>query len=147
MWINWKNIKANIYKCKHKSTLTTLFSSTISESAAAIYTYLMFTPETESILFVCLLFGVPLQNISRAWRRHHWRWRAEKVWPMLSTCTLYGLWAGRTFRKSFMIAPKLPWRKLRFLCGLTHFVASRSRIQEFMLEGVPSIGKGSEDRA
>jgi hypothetical protein len=38
------------------------------------------------------LFYVPLKNISLAWRRHHYRWRAAKFRPMLGA---QGLWAGR----------------------------------------------------
>ena len=40
----------------------------------------------------CLLFYIPLKNISLIWRRHHYRWRAAKFRPMLVT---QGLWAGR----------------------------------------------------
>jgi hypothetical protein len=43
-------------------------------------------------LIDCLLFYVPLKNISLIWRRHHCRWRAEKFRPMLGA---QGLWAGR----------------------------------------------------
>jgi hypothetical protein len=40
----------------------------------------------------CLLFYVPLKNISLIWRRHHYQWRAAKFRPMLGA---QGLWAGR----------------------------------------------------
>jgi hypothetical protein len=43
-------------------------------------------------LIDCLLFYVPLRNISPIWRRHHSRWRAVKFRPMLGAL---GLWAGR----------------------------------------------------
>jgi hypothetical protein len=39
-----------------------------------------------------LLFYVPLKNFSLIWRRHHYRWRAAKLRPMLGA---QGLWAGR----------------------------------------------------
>ena len=41
---------------------------------------------------VCVVFYVPLKNISLIWRRHHYRWRAAKFRPMLGA---QGLWAGR----------------------------------------------------
>ena len=43
-------------------------------------------------LIDCLLFYVPLKNISLIWGRHHYRWRAAKFRPMLGA---QGLWAGR----------------------------------------------------
>jgi hypothetical protein len=39
-----------------------------------------------------LQFYVPLKNFSLIWRRHHCRWRAAKVRPMLGA---QSLWAGR----------------------------------------------------
>jgi hypothetical protein len=46
------------------------------------------------VLLKCdyLRFYFPLKNFSLIWRRHHCRWRAAKVRPMLSA---QGLWAGR----------------------------------------------------
>jgi hypothetical protein len=43
-------------------------------------------------LFFCFLVYVQLKKFSLIWRRHHCRWRAAKIRPMLST---QGLWAGR----------------------------------------------------
>jgi hypothetical protein len=37
-------------------------------------------------------FHPPLKNISLIWRRHHSRWRAAKIRPILGA---QGLWAGR----------------------------------------------------
>jgi hypothetical protein len=39
-----------------------------------------------------LLFYVPLKNFSLIWKRHHYRWRTAKFWPMLSS---QSLWVGR----------------------------------------------------
>jgi hypothetical protein len=48
-----------------------------------------------------LRFYAPLKNISLIWRRHHCRWRAAKIRPMLGA---QGLWAGGIF-----IVPHLLW--------------------------------------
>jgi hypothetical protein len=45
-----------------------------------------------SIMIDCILFYVPLKNISLVWRRHHCRWRDAKFSAILGA---QGLWAGR----------------------------------------------------
>jgi hypothetical protein len=50
-----------------------------------------------------LVFYFPLKNISLIWRRHHYRWRAEKFRPMLGA---QGLWAGRNLYRA---TPAVTW--------------------------------------
>jgi hypothetical protein len=54
-------------------------------------------------LIINLRFYVPLKNFSLIWRRHHYRWRAAKVRPMLGA---QGLWAGRDL---YCATPAVTW--------------------------------------
>jgi hypothetical protein len=69
-------------------------------------------------LINCLLFYVPLKNISLVWRRHHYRWRAAKFRPVLGA---QGLWAGSDLYRATPAMTRglgfsgLIWRFSRFL--------------------------------
>jgi hypothetical protein len=51
----------------------------------------------------CLLFYVPLKNVSLIWRRHHYPQRAAKSRPLLCT---HGLWAGRDLYVPYLLWPR-----------------------------------------
>jgi hypothetical protein len=52
------------------------------------YLHIVVCPLIGENLVGCLLFYIPLNNISLIWRRHHCRWRAAKLRSMLGAQSL-----------------------------------------------------------
>ena len=67
----------------------------------------IFKQKVLCLSFLNLLINVPLENISRIWRRQHWRWRARHLRSLIG-------------RKLYSVIPAAVPHRLRFL--LSHLM-------------------------